>query len=336
MEKGRIALILPFLSLCLGAEQSGNYAFAFSFGPFEEDHDFVLHISADARIYNGMYFFLRMTSPSFGYTESQKILWDGSHTHEEGLFRILGPNFKKGEIVSLTFGISSVFYTPSVDWSLLKLAFAMNYGINPAQERRILTEEGIYETGHRLYFYDPRINAYQTQEDTDAYCLQEMNLGKGLANRKIPLDLLALDYLNRFASPLSSPKGEIRFLNHGEDFKDIADFHGGYYSLPLDITYDPVEQGRFRYDFHLKEKVYYSRIDLKASPIPLDTEPCFLSDALFLPLREGHDEARYDYQLVLSGMGAFGDELIVQDSAFSPRFLFGDCLSSEYCVGIGG
>ena len=245
-----------------------------------------------------------------------------------------GTLMKAGSLVRVEMGICKETYRRGIDASRLPFRFQRDFQIKKGGHFFHVEEDGLFETQNQVYHIDEALPAMEVLSH-DAYDVRGLCHKNDIGGRKVPLDSLYVDYFGFGALPSSGGNAELRLLNYRDDFSSVATKVGDYSSLPLSLSVLKEKGDTYRYRFALKDSFYYSRIDFKASRHPFREEPYFQSNSFFLPLREGHDEGAYRFQIVLEKAGAFEDTLVLENEAYSSRSYFGNCLDSEYCVVVG-
>ncbi len=268
---------------------------------------------------------------------AQQTIGDLPEEEGYGYFSAYLPSsfVKAGGIVGVELGICEEYYYRGIDHAKLPFYFQRDFKVKTGSHVFQVDEEGLFETQNEVYHLD-EARPGGDPFGHDAYDVRGLCLGNDIGGRKVPLSSMHVDYYGFYARPLDGVSAHLRILNYREDFEGIASDEGAYSTLPLKVTFSPIDEGGYRYSFALEESYYYSQVDLRASRTKNANEPSFRSNALFLPLREGHDEGKYRFQVVLENAGAFGDTLILNNEAYSSRSFFGNCLESEYCVVVGG
>lgn len=338
---GLMALsVFPLACLCLSANTVRQDK-SIVIGPLLDGET----LRVQLRIFKGNYpsdyrvFFdargVNFPQPPTGF--AQMMIGDLPEEEGYGYFNstLSGFYMKAGEIVHVEMGICKETYRRGIDGSKMPFVFRRDFQIKTGSHFYQIDEDGIFETQNHVYHID---EAHPSEEvlSHDSYEVQGLCLGSDIGGRKVPLDRLYVDYFGFGALPIEGTSAELRLLNYVGDFDGIATKKGDYASIPLSVSCQKRAGDIYRYRFALKESYYYSRVDFKASRRAFRNEPYFLSDAFFLPLRQGHDDEAYRFQIVMEKAGAFGDTVLLENRAYSSRSFFGNCLESEYCVVAGG
>ena len=332
----RIALFLPATMACLSAAPSVP-AFYWYLGPCADGRSTVVRIKALALTYQSCWFFVnasannshgRFSSSNTSMVKSAAKVGD-YYVYESVVDSLF---WQKDHIVSLNFGISKSKYQANIDFSQLLLNVFEN--VNPTKDIGVqfFYKDEIHELQRNLYAYDPRVDSSRRQIYHDCFESAGTLQGVNLSSRRVPIEGIHLDYTNPFLAPKEDPKAEIRLVSYASDFSEISVDHKAYRSIDLQTTIKKVGDDTYRYSFGFDSFIRYSRVDYHGMAEDSPDEPSFLSKNLYLPLREGHDRGLYPFQIVIDGAGAYGDQVILDQSVYSSRTLFGPCSKAEYCV----
>ena len=333
----RTLLLWPLALACSSAALTEENAFSYALGPLDESGRCSLSVRYLSRVYANAYFYAGVLGDaSFDVCLTPS---DASLDHEgHSCFRAdfaLGPR-RKGERITFAFGLLKEPHYPGIDLNRYYVYSECRFSVEGEQGLLTFEQEQTQELSRRISVYDPSVDARQAFDYHDAYSVSRLKAGDVLPSRKVGLWDTCLEYFNAYASPLVSPRAELRLINHQEDFAEVASPSGGYASLDLLVGQETLPGVGAKYRFKLAKPLYYSTLDYRASKTPISGEPCFLSDDLYLPLRNGHDRDVYTFHIHADGLGAYGDEVILLESACSDRNFFGPCDSAEYCVVGGG
>ena len=330
-------LFIPATFLCLGA--STDPGFRWYMGPVVDGRDCEIMIRFSASKFPSCYGYADVSASNgswsvVSYRPSASMELSGAY--RTYIFRLNGWYLEEGEVVTFYFGLSRDPYYPGLDYSRMHLRVKESVKVGRDNGLIAFMKDEVVETGHDLYAYDPLVDADERKIYREGYASHGVVFGNNLPNRKFPLSSITLEYLNRYLAPNENPEAELRLLSYRDDFAKIVENHGGYGVIPLKAKVVRGRLGIPTYTFSLTKAYFYSRVDYRAYSIPISDEPLFQSEDLFLPLREGHDAALYEYQVVLKNAGHYGDEVILMGSCFSDKRLFGPCDKADYCVVGGG
>ena len=340
-KTGAAMLLAPLACLCLSANSTSKDRLIV-IGPLVEGENLDVQFSFYKPKYQPTYVaYFDAYNPKLPYKEDgvkqTQLSSLGADSDGFATFTasIPGHYLSAGDSISIELGLCETAYKRGIDWSKKRFSCNEVFSIKKGQKVYRVSDEGLFETRNEVYHADESRPA-ELGIDHDSY--QAKNLVKGInfSGRKVPIEKVRLSYFGYGAKPKPLPRAELRLLDHLDDFRDIATKVGAYMTLPLKANIRDLGEGDYEYWFSLAESYYYSRIDLHASKERYGLEePFFRSSSFFLPLREGHDNERYSFQIVLSDGGAFGDEVILDNVYGAPLSYFGNCLSSQYCV-VGG
>ena len=342
VKRKAAVLLAPLACLCLSAHSTDKDRIIL-IGPMLEGEDLEVQFSFYKQKYGLDYwayfdaFGYGLPTPSEGFTQIKlrdlPINGDGFATFEA---TIPGKYFQAGIPISIELGLCQTKYYRGIDWSNKRFSCNESFSIQKGQKVFRADKDGLFETQNNIYHADEE-KPTELGIDHDSYSIKGLLHGSNLANRMIPITQIHLTYFGFGAKPKKNCKAELRLLDHIGDFEGIAKKVGSYATIPLIASIADRGGGDYEYSFSLAEAYYYSRIDLKAyrDKVPPD-EPTFQANALFLPLREGHDDVMYHFQIALENAGAFSDQIIMDNFVMSSRSFFGNCLASEYCVVGGG
>lgn len=333
-------LVLPCALCCVSANvDQGGYTFRY--GPFLKDEVANIELRfLRTRFSSATHFFvdaLDKDNPSWHYVYTPPIstLPKGSDGWVTATAMLPADVMKLDHNVTLVFGLSRGTYYQGINFSNLHLRIEDSPKVLNEPGLIVFSGDESYECNREVALYDPQIDPYKTIRYRDGYYVEGTLGGEDLAQRRIPLNQTRLFYTNPYGTPQSAPSIEIRFSTNKEEFYSIGIPHGGYVSLPLEGKWSKIRAGVYRYDITgAKDVLYYSRVDYHMFAAPPD-EPYFSSRNIYLPLREGHDAARYRYGIFFDNIGEFGDRVLINDSARSSLAKFGPCTTADYCVVIG-
>ena len=332
----RLTLLCPLALSCLGASVS-KPDFYYSIGPSVEGGVNVIEVAFDPLKYPNAYFHARVMEDrtlSVPFDPDEAVQDQNGYLHFHARFELR--HWVEGETLTYAFGLLKRSYVLGIDLSEYYVYVEARKKVGEGYGYFDFDENVVQEAQREAEVYDPRIDPRQSHVYHDAYAVRGIKRNILLAKRGVGLSDLVIEYVNPYADSYKYPRAELRLLDHREDFEDVAFDSGGYSVLPLKVTQMHVLGEGTTYRFSLESPLYYSQIDAKASNERIPGEPCFRSDDLFLPLRQGHDEATWHYHIVLFGAGAYEDEVLVRQSAYSSRKFFGPCDSAEYCLVGGG
>ncbi|MDY6391255.1 MAG: hypothetical protein SPL80_00265 [Bacilli bacterium] len=330
----KFALFLPATFACLSAAQPRPYYW--SFGPACDNEPGTVRIKALSSRYQSSWWFVKATLSGRTYQATGKCgdaPRDGDYLLVEK--EIPATYFRYGQITALNFGLCQEKYYTGIDFSKISLNIFENVTSTADEGLQQFEEDQIRELKRNIYVYDPD-RASRRIIYHEGYEVTGISSGRNLPKRKIPLDELFVDYVNPYLSPKEPQEAELRILTYPEDFASIGTMCGGYLSIPLKASVTKMGNSSYRYRFAAAKGHYVSRIDYRCSDVvALGHEPMLWTKDIYLPLREGHDQGLYRYDVVLHGAGYFSDEIIIKNSVFSSRLFFGPCGEAEYCV-VGG
>lgn len=328
----RIALTLPATLACVSASPSPN-PYYWSFGPGTGGRQAVMRIKALSERFEGAWWYWIATAPHASGCGQGKV----KDSVKKGDYYLIEATissyfWKTGKAVQVQFGLSKVPFSPGVDLSNVYLSVYETIVPEKDESQFAISKDEVWETGKRIYYYDPNIDKNRRFIDNDAYETLGTLTNAALPSRLFPLQSMHLDYYNPIDPPRQDPSGTLRIITNKDDFSAIGSDEGAFRSVPLSVTVAELGGGLHRYSFILRDTKTYSRIDYKALDKVRGEEPYFRSRDLYLPLREGHDAAFYRFQVVLENIGAYGDEVIWSHSVYSAKKLFGPCDQAQYCV----
>lgn len=331
MNAKKIALFLPATLLCLSA--SSPPEFYWSVGPLTEGDPSIVRIKALCSSYATCWWFVDANNAYSHVTETRPV----DEARIEGQYYVIewtipSDCFRHGYRTNLHFGLAAQRYTTALDFS--KIYLNVYETITPSKSENAVEFYGdeIQELERSLYIYNPDVDPSRRIIYHEGYRVLDSLQGNDLSGRRIPIENLSLDYVNPHLPPRKGYHAVLRMITHHEEFNAIGEDRGYFTVIPLDTTIRTVGYGTYRYTFAPQAKYYVSRVDYHSYAIPPDNVPCFLQKGIYLPLREKHDGATYDFTLVLYDAGYYGDEIRIHQSAFSSRSLFGPCGEAEYCV----
>ena len=339
-RRGRYILALPATLACLSGKVVTEGNFFYTIGPLisGQSAQFELRFKVD-RYPNGYcYLDIEIPGPTGkSLLKTQSTSRYRADAYGFSYFRVTLPATLYGneKRAIFHFGIAKVPYTRDLDLGQRYLIIQNEYPIEEADPLFRLDGRSIHEMSHSIHVYDASVDSKQAFVYHDAFALAD-NRSKHFLNadRRLPLDLISVEYHNVYALNKSSPSAELRILSHLDEFEEISADRGGFRAMPLKVTITETSYGE-QYDFSLAELVWYSQVDYRArKTIPLG-EPYFRSDHFYVPLRLGHDTDTYHFQIFFRQGGAYKDSFYIPLSLSKSTKKFGPCASAEYCVVIG-
>lgn len=336
------ALALPCALCLLSASKTDEVGYRYRYGPFVAGESAPIRMEfLPSRRPEAMHFFVDvkdLDDANWHYVTTTMIssLPTTGNGYRVGTGLIPGNALKKNHRLRVAFGLSTQPYHVGLNYYYIQVQIVKNPVVSAEQGLILFSWATSYECDRTTYLFDPEIDPSKEIAYHDGYYAEGFTLGKDSQSRKLALDKLKLFYANPYGEPSGKFKAELRMISNKEEFAAAGTEHGGYASIPLQVSCQKAGNGIYRYDIlGMKEKRYYSRIDYRMFVSP-PQEPYFVSNDIYLPLREGHDTTKYQYALSLQEVGERGDEALLMDSAKSTHILFGPCHSAPYCVVIGG
>lgn len=340
MKWPKIALFLPATIACLGANVD-DVGFRWYLGPVNEGRDCEIRVCfSDSKFPSAhAYAEISCVGPhgvtTAWHTTPSSTLGKDKKGYRTYVYTFPGEKVLGNGKATFVFGIAKEAYYLGIDFSKLHLRVKEVVDVKPDGGLISFEKNEVREMPRNLFAYDPAVDPKVRKIYHDMYESKGIVFGKSLTGRKVDLSALTLEYTNPYLAPNASPTAELRLLSFREEFAGIATDHGGYSSLPLTVKVSGGLKGLYTYRFSLKESYYYSRIDYSVGKKAPAGEPYFVSSDLFLPLRNGDDDALFSYQIVMQGAGHFDDEVILPSSGSGNRKFFGPCDEAQYCVHTG-
>ena len=329
----RHALMLPAVAALLVPirAQQNRLAVTYEIPPCFAGEAGKIIMEVDTATYPRFYYFLRVKAGSRYdyYTQTYHLGEGGRDTIE---ITIPSTLTSRG-FFTVEFGFQSRSFQSSLPSDYV-VNFEEFIVVGERKTNTVVDHDQIVEPSRKWRILD-ETSPYEPYELHDSYTFRNVNVGTSSTNRLIPFSAMKVTYANeRFGEGnLVGVEAELRILDHIDDFPGLGEKIGeAYRSIPLRNVVHASNGYQTIVSFRLKEAVAYSQIDYRID----GNGPRFESDCLYAPLRMGHDDGEYRYQVFISNASSCRDSFIVSGSASFGRRLFGPCGSSEYCLVIGG
>ena len=322
-------------SLLLLSARQDPIPYRFSIGPFENGQDCPLTFVYLKSRYETAYPCVDVRTPDHSFVLNQKdaiSITPDAEGYVHYSYTIPGSYFKKGQDVTLLYGLTRESYYRGLDASRFYVRYQCTRKVVETSGLYFFDDDYIVELPHETIVFDPRKNADRVYSSYDYLHVDGIpNENRLSRNAKVNEPKLHY-YTEDFVSSIPTPTGVLRIVDHQEDFAGITEKEGGMDVIPLQVFVTKEAVGSWAISWRAARNIYYSRVDLKATTDLFAEGPKFMSRDIFVPLRQGHDAEPVGFQVLLSDVGPQKDDVVLRFSVTPASRTFGPCDSSPYCV----
>ena len=307
--------------------------FEYTVHPCFEGEEGQIEIELDTRQFSGFYAFLC-------HQENGSYVYDvcAYHPPTGGYSKVTLPipaSLTAKRDFSLEFGIQDHDPRDNLPASFL-VRIEKDLSVGERYQGMRIGEETVLIPGRKTIVYNAS-NPDAEQVRSEHYAFTGFEATMPDRSRKFSLSALEVIYGGSEDKPhrsLETRQAELRLLNHIDEFEGLGEVVGNAYrSIPLRIYEKWTNNRETGFGFSLKDNFLYSKRDFT---ITSSTNNSFISNDLYVPLRQGHDSDAYRYQIFLNEVSPSKDSFILEGQTAYPYRFFGPLSGSDYSLVVGG
>ena len=315
------------------SEQYEKLPFEYTVYPCFENEEGSIEIEVDTRRFPGFYAFVC-------HQEYGSVIYDecAYHPPTNGYSKISLPipaSLTSKRNFSLEFGIQDHDPRDNLPVSFL-VRIEKDLTVGQRYDALRIDEDTVLEPERNTIMFNGR-NPDAEQIHSEYYVFDGFANVLSDTSRRFQISSLTLFYGgsdNKLHRSLGAKKAELRLLNHIDEFEGLGEVVGNAYrKIPLRVYEKSSNMRETSYGFSLKESVRYSKRDFAVTASLVNS---FSSNDIYIPLRQGHDDDAYRYQIFLTEVSPSKDSFILEGENSYPYRFFGPLSGSEYSVVVGG